>query len=128
VDPNLEELLEKLDCTRVSLENESNYAVLWLSETIDFLNNNDLAMAQWSFKNTWKYLIILILSSIKKPELFLKKSSGSSLPHHLNKFSQQIRIIVPPGESKKFFQSLFFSHTVFIIADGSHSIKTVNDS
>ncbi|MGI6451027.1 MAG: hypothetical protein ACOX3R_12390 [Desulfitobacteriia bacterium] len=80
MDPNLEELLEKLDCTRVSLENESNYAVLWLSETIDFLNNNDLAMAQWSFKNTWKYLIILILSSIKKTGAILKEKLRQLTP------------------------------------------------
>jgi hypothetical protein len=79
VDPNLEELLEKLDCTRVSLENESNYAVLWLSETIDFLNNNDLAMAQWSFK---KYLEVL-----NNIDIELYKKTGAILKEKLRQLT-----------------------------------------
>jgi hypothetical protein len=80
VDPNLEELLEKLDCTRVSLENESNYAVLWLSETIDFLNNNDLAMAQWSFKKYLEVLNNIDIELYKKTGAILKEKLRQLIP------------------------------------------------
>ncbi len=75
MDLNLEELIEKLDSTRISLENESNYAVIWLSETLDFLNNNDLAMAQWSFG---KYLAVL-----NNIDIELYKKTGAILKEKL---------------------------------------------
>lgn len=48
-----EELIEKLDQMKTSLENDTNYAVLWLGETLDFLNNGDLNMGLWAYS---KYL------------------------------------------------------------------------
>lgn len=56
MEDQLEEIIEKLDSLKVSLENETNYAVIWLGETLDFLNNNDLNMAIWSYE---KYLEVL---------------------------------------------------------------------
>lgn len=56
MEDQLEEIIEKLDSLKVSLENETNYAVIWLGETLDFLNNNDLNMAIWSYG---KYLEVL---------------------------------------------------------------------
>lgn len=56
MDLALEEIIEKLERTRSSLENETNYAVIWLGETIDFLQNDDLKMASWSYS---KYLEVL---------------------------------------------------------------------
>ncbi|HHV64938.1 MAG TPA: hypothetical protein GXX46_07695 [Peptococcaceae bacterium] len=76
---NLEELIEKLDSTRVSLENEINYAVMWLSETIDFLNNNNLAMAKWAFE---KYLEVL-----NDIDIDLFKKTGAILKERLQQLS-----------------------------------------
>jgi len=53
---DLEEIIEQLEKTRTSLENQTNYAVMWLGETIDFLQNDDLNMAMWSYS---KYLEVL---------------------------------------------------------------------
>lgn len=52
----LDDIIEKLENTKRSLENETNYAVIWLGETIDFLNNDDINMALWSYG---KYLEVL---------------------------------------------------------------------
>lgn len=53
---DLEYLIENLDQTRMNLENEANYAVMWLSECIDFLTNDNPEMALWSYR---KYLEVL---------------------------------------------------------------------
>ena len=52
----MDELIEQLENTKRSLENETNYAVMWLGETIDFMNNDDVNMALWSYG---KYLEVL---------------------------------------------------------------------
>lgn len=77
---NIEEILEKLDSTRVSLENQTNYAVIWLAETIDFLNNGDVQMAMWSYG---KYLEVL--NSI---DLDLYKQTGQILREKLQSILQ----------------------------------------
>lgn len=77
---NIEEILEKLDSTRVSLENQTNYAVIWLAETIDFLNNGDVRMAMWSYG---KYLEVL--NSI---DLDLYKQTGQILREKLQSILQ----------------------------------------
>jgi hypothetical protein len=71
LDLQIEEIIEKLEKTRRSLENDTNYAVMWLGETIDFLNNDDVNMAVWSFS---KYLEVL--NSI---DFDLHKDTGKTL-------------------------------------------------
>jgi hypothetical protein len=56
VDLHIENIIEKMERTRTNLENETNYAVIWLGETIDFLQNDDLNMAKWAYS---KYLEVL---------------------------------------------------------------------
>lgn len=81
MDYNLEDILEKLDSIRISLENQTNYAVIWLAETIDFLNNNDVAMALWSYG---KYLDVL-----NDIDIDLFKQTGKILQEKLQEIQQQ---------------------------------------
>jgi len=81
MDLSLEEIIEKLEKTRMSLENETNYAVIWLGETIDFLQNDDLNMAMWSYG---KYLEVL--NSI---DLDLHKKNGHILYGSLQQLKDQ---------------------------------------
>lgn len=78
---NLEKLLEELDNTKVSFENQTNYAVSWLSETLDFLNNDDLAMAMWSYG---KYLEVL-----NNIDIDLYKKTGKILREKLQALMEQ---------------------------------------
>ena len=75
MDHQLEGVIEKLDKIKTSLENETNYAVIWLGETLDFLNNEDIAMALWSYG---KYLEVL-----NNIDMDLYKSSGKLLHEKL---------------------------------------------
>ncbi|NLI91577.1 MAG: hypothetical protein GX434_05045 [Peptococcaceae bacterium] len=81
MDFNLEEIIENLEKTRINLENETNYAVIWLSESIDFLNNDDLNMAMWSFE---KYLEVLNHIDVE-----LHKRNGQYLMEKLQALRKQ---------------------------------------
>jgi len=67
----MEGLIENIESIKMNLENNINFAVMWLSETLDFLNNGDTKMALWSYSQYMKVL--------DKVDLDLYKKSGKTL-------------------------------------------------
>lgn len=80
MDNNIEDIIEKLENIKRSLENETNYAVMWLGETIDFLNNDDLNMAMWSYS---KYLEVL-----QSIDIDFIKNRGLSINNQLKEITE----------------------------------------
>lgn len=80
MDNNIEDIIEKLENIKRSLENETNYAVMWLGETIDFLNNDDLNMAVWSYS---KYLEVF-----QRIDIDFIKNSGLSINNQLKEITE----------------------------------------
>ena len=74
---NLDELIEEMEKEKTSLENDTNYAVMWLGECIDFLHNDDLQMAMWAYGQYLKVLERVDIQSYKK--------KGQSLNERLEK-------------------------------------------
>ncbi|NLP44657.1 MAG: hypothetical protein GX351_08520 [Peptococcaceae bacterium] len=70
---NLDSIIEGLEHLKQNLESDTNYAVYWLSETIDFLNNEDFMMALWSFDNYQKALNAINTSKIQQSSELLRE-------------------------------------------------------
>lgn len=56
LEENLEQLTGNLETIKMSLENEIQFATMWLGEAIDFLNNRDINMALWAYSQFVKLL------------------------------------------------------------------------
>ena len=63
---DLNQLLETMEKMKLNLENDTNYAVIWLGECIDFLQNDDLQMASWAYGQYLKVLERIDMESYKK--------------------------------------------------------------
>lgn len=63
---DLDLFIEAMEKQKTNLENDTSYAVMWLGECIDFLHNDDLQMAMWSYGQYLKVLERIDLQSYKK--------------------------------------------------------------
>ncbi|KUO64113.1 MAG: hypothetical protein APF84_08370 [Gracilibacter sp. BRH_c7a] len=63
---DLDQFIETMDTLKTKLENDTNYAVLWLGECMDFLNNNDLQMAMWAHGQYLKVLERIDIQSYQR--------------------------------------------------------------
>lgn len=68
-----DEIIEQLDSIRVSLENQTNYAVIWLAETIDFLTNRNLEMGAWAYTKYLEALNSIDMDTYSKVSKVLQK-------------------------------------------------------
>lgn len=68
---DINELIENLEAIKTNLENSVSHAMMWLSETLDFLSNDDAQMALWSYSQYMKVL--------DKIDIDLYKKSGEIL-------------------------------------------------
>jgi len=70
---DLDYIIESLENLKQSLENDTNYAVYWLSETLDFLSNEDYKMALWSFEKYLQVLKTINLAKIQQNSELLRE-------------------------------------------------------
>jgi len=70
---DLDRIIESLENLKQSLENDTNYAVYWLSETIDFLSNEDYLMALWSFDKYQQVLKSINFAKIQQSSELLRE-------------------------------------------------------
>lgn len=70
---DLDQFIEAMEKQKTNLENDTSYAVLWLGECIDFLNNDDLQMAMWAYGQYLKVLERIDIQSYKTTGLILNE-------------------------------------------------------
>ena len=78
---NLDQLIDVMEKLKMSLENDTNYAVIWLGECIDFLQNGDLQMAVWAYG---QYLNVM-----ERVDLESYKKTGEILQQQLQKLIEK---------------------------------------